>query len=92
METGLTGLQTALQFPPPWLFIIIAAGLTWWLTRKRGVTLLTLFGLALVWNMELWAATTSTIALVIISHAGGHHHRACPWASWRPCTSPWTRP
>ncbi|WP_022660407.1 ABC transporter permease [Paucidesulfovibrio longus] len=67
METGLTGLQTALQFPPPWLFIIVAAGLTWWLTRKRGVTLLTLFGLALVWNMELWAATTSTIALVIIS-------------------------
>jgi len=67
METGLTALQSALQFMPPWLFIIIAAALTWWLTRKRGVTLLTLFGLALVWNMELWAATTSTIALVIIS-------------------------
>ncbi|MEF2145633.1 MAG: proline/glycine betaine ABC transporter permease [Desulfovibrionaceae bacterium] len=67
MEIGLNGLQDALQFPPAWLFILVAAGLTWLLTRKRGVTLLTLLGLGLVWNMGLWTATTSTIALVIIS-------------------------
>ena len=61
-------LEHGLMLLPPWLFIILAAALAYKLTRKsRGVTILTLGGLALIWNLGLWNATVSTIALVIIS-------------------------
>jgi glycine betaine/proline transport system permease protein len=61
-------LESGLMLLPPWLFIILAAGLAYKLTRgSRGVTILTLGGLALIWNLGLWSATVSTIALVIIS-------------------------
>ena len=61
-------LEHGLMLLPPWLFIILAAALAYKLTRgSRGVTILTLAGLALIWNLGLWSATVSTIALVIIS-------------------------
>ncbi|WP_461210280.1 ABC transporter permease [Desulfocurvus sp. DL9XJH121] len=65
---ALDVLETGLMLLPPWAFILIAAALAWKLTRKsRGVTILTLFGLGLIWNLGLWQATVSTIALVIVS-------------------------
>jgi glycine betaine/proline transport system permease protein len=37
------------------------------LSRKRGVTVFTFIGLLLIWNMGLWSATVSTLALVLVS-------------------------
>jgi glycine betaine/proline transport system permease protein len=37
------------------------------LSRKRGLALFTLIGLLLIWNMNLWSPTVSTLALVLIS-------------------------
>lgn len=67
METFIRVLERTMMYPPPWLFIIIASGLVWWMTRKRGIVILTLAGLTLIWNMGLWPATISTIALVILA-------------------------
>ncbi len=64
---GLDMVEQGLQALPPWLFIILATLLVWKLTRKRGLAVFTLLGLSLIWNMELWDATVSTIALVLIA-------------------------
>lgn len=61
-------VEDAMMALPPWLFIIISAALAWKLTRgNKGITALTLLGLSLIWNMGLWSATVSTIALVILA-------------------------
>ncbi|BBD07043.1 ABC transporter permease [Desulfovibrio ferrophilus] len=61
-------VEDAMMALPPWLFILIAAALAYKLTRgSKGITLLTLLGLGLIWNLGLWSATVSTIALVILS-------------------------
>lgn len=67
MGTGLDFIEHAMMAVPPMLFIIIAAIITWRLSRKRSIGLFTLFGLALILNMGLWKATISTIAIVLIS-------------------------
>lgn len=67
MEAFIRHLEDIMLLPPPWLFIILATGLVWWLARKRGVVILTFAGLLLIWNMGLWTATISTIALVILA-------------------------
>lgn len=67
MEKVISFLESSLLIFPPWLFIILAAGLAFWLTKKRGIALFTLFGLLLIWNIGLWTATVSTITLVLIA-------------------------
>ncbi len=66
-EQGLDWLESAFLFVPPWLFIIIVAALAYWATKKIGVTLFALIGLLLIWNMDLWRASVSTISLVIVA-------------------------
>jgi len=67
-ENGLEAVETGMMLIPPWLFIIFFALLAWYLTEKnRGVTIFSFLGLLLVWNMGLWDAAISTLALVIIS-------------------------
>ncbi len=67
MEAGLEFLEDSMMAVPPLLFILLAAGLTWYLSKKRGIGIFTAVGLALILNMGLWKATISTIALVLIS-------------------------
>ncbi|NCC23652.1 MAG: proline/glycine betaine ABC transporter permease [Deltaproteobacteria bacterium] len=67
VERALNWLESGLMFLPPWVLILILAGLALALTRKRGVALFTLVGFLLIWNMNLWPATVSTISLVIIA-------------------------
>jgi glycine betaine/proline transport system permease protein len=55
-----------LLIPEP-LFILAVALLTWKLSGKRGIGVFALVGLALIWNMGLWQATISTIALVLVA-------------------------
>jgi len=67
-ENGLEAVETGMMLIPPWLFIILFALLAWYLTEKnRGVTIFSILGFLLVWNMGLWDAAISTLALVIIS-------------------------
>ncbi len=66
-ESGLELLEAGMLTLPPWLFILLATALTLGITRKRGVGVLTLLGLGLIWNLGLWQATVSTIALVLVA-------------------------
>jgi glycine betaine/proline transport system permease protein len=74
--TGITYLSEALMFLPPWAMILIFTGLAWFLSKKWKIGLFTLIGMFLIWNMQLWGPTMSTIALIIIAtlHFGGHRH------------------
>jgi glycine betaine/proline transport system permease protein len=66
VSTGITGIVDGLQLLPPYALILIIAALSWWIA-SRGVAVLALVGLALIWNLGLWEAALSTIALVLIS-------------------------
>jgi glycine betaine/proline transport system permease protein len=66
-ENGIDLLIGTMMFFPPWALILIFTTIGWLLTRNWGITLFMLVGMALIWNLGLWAATISTIALVIIA-------------------------
>ncbi|MFO8048701.1 MAG: proline/glycine betaine ABC transporter permease [Desulfosudaceae bacterium] len=66
-ENGMDIIQNVMMFFPPWALILIFTALAWLLSKRWGVALFTLLGLLLIWNMNLWAPTVSTIALILIS-------------------------
>ncbi|HET58646.1 MAG TPA: ABC transporter permease subunit [Deltaproteobacteria bacterium] len=67
MESFIRILEDGMLFLPPWLFILLASALVLWLAKNRNIVILTFVGLLLIWNMDLWPATISTIALVILA-------------------------
>lgn len=67
LEAGLTVVESGMRALPPWLFIIIVGALVWRVSKSRRVGIYSMAGLLLIWNMGLWKATVSTIALVIMS-------------------------
>ncbi len=66
-ERGIDGTVDVLMFFPPWVLILVFSAVAYGLSRKRGVTMFAFLGLLLIWNMGLWAATVSTLALVLVS-------------------------
>jgi glycine betaine/proline transport system permease protein len=64
---GLDMAEAGLLVLPPWLLILAIAGLALWLSRSRAVAAFSLIGLLLIWNMGLWEATVSTLALVLVA-------------------------
>jgi glycine betaine/proline transport system permease protein len=63
---GINGIVGALAFPPPIVVIVLLALVAWWLAN-RNVAIFTFIGLFFIWNIGLWTAALSTIALVLIS-------------------------
>lgn len=66
IEAGLDLFVEYVLYVPPWVVIIVLA-LAAWAVSTRKVAFGTLLGLGLIWNLGLWEATVSTIALVLIS-------------------------
>ena len=66
-ENGMDIVVNVMMTIPPWALILIFTGLAWFLSKRWGVALFTLLGLLLIWNMELWEPTVSTIALILIA-------------------------
>ena len=58
------GLLTAL--PPP-VTIIALAVIAWFGTGKKSLGVFSLLGFTLIWTMDLWEATCSTLTLVLAS-------------------------
>ena len=68
VELGIDGIVDGLSLIPPVILAVLIALLSWRLAT-RGVAIFALVGLLFVWNIDLWSATLSTIALVLISTA-----------------------
>ncbi|ABW68567.1 ABC transporter permease [Desulfosudis oleivorans] len=66
-ENGVDIMVSVMMFFHPLVLILALTGLAWFLSRRRGIALFTLVGLLLIWNMELWAPTVSTMALIVIA-------------------------
>lgn len=66
VELGIDGIVDGLSLIPPVILVVLIALLSWRLAT-RGVAIFAFLGLLFVWNINLWPATLSTIALVLIS-------------------------
>ena len=66
IETGLDNVVEAVMFVPIPLVILLFAAAAWLVSTWR-VGLGTLLGFALIWNLGLWEATVTTLALVLIA-------------------------
>jgi glycine betaine/proline transport system permease protein len=64
----VSGFQNILITIPPLLFILIFAAIVWFITKKdTKLVILTVLGLLLVWDLELWPQAMETLVLVISS-------------------------
>jgi len=55
-----------LLWAPPWLLIALVALLAWRMSSRR-VAIMTVLGLAFIWNLRLWGAALDTVTLVLIT-------------------------
>ncbi|MFV0349445.1 MAG: ABC transporter permease [Halodesulfovibrio sp.] len=67
VEASLRFLEKGMVAIPEPIFILLSGLAVWRLTRERNLGIFTVLGLALIWNMGLWKATMSTIALVLVA-------------------------
>lgn len=63
-KVGLDYFEAGLLLLPPIVMIILISVLTYFITN-RGVAVLSLAGLLLIWNIGLWDATMNTLSLVL---------------------------
>ncbi|MFP4375268.1 MAG: ABC transporter permease [Spirochaetaceae bacterium] len=66
VELGIDAIVDGLALIPPVILVVLIALLSWKLAN-RNVAIFAFIGLLFVWNINLWSATLSTIALVLIS-------------------------
>ncbi len=65
-EVGIDATVDAFLFVPPLIMIVLLAALAWWHSGRK-IGIFTLLGLLFIWNIELWPATVSTLAMVILA-------------------------
>ena len=67
IESILNFIEQGLNIIPVPFMIIILSLLAWRITRKVGMTIFTSLGFLLIWNLDLWQASMSTLTLVFVS-------------------------
>ena len=67
IEGVLRSMENGLLAIPTLGFIALVTAALWLLTKERRLCIGSALGLLLIWNMGLWAATVSTIALVLVA-------------------------
>lgn len=66
MKVGIDSVNDILMFIPPLVLIVVIVLLAWFFST-RGIAVFSGIGLLVIWNLGLWAASISTLTLVIIS-------------------------
>ena len=67
MNAFLSAFEGLLLSVHPLLLITVFAASIGFLTRKRSLTIFVFLSLGLLWNLELWPASMSTLALVLVA-------------------------
>ncbi len=65
-SVAIDAIVTGLLFVPPWLLVLIVAGIAWRVAGRR-VAIFSALGLLFLWNQRLWEPTVQTFTLVLIS-------------------------
>ncbi len=60
-------ISGVLMLLPPLVFIILMFALTAYFTKKWGLPIFVVLGLALIWNLNYWEETMLTLALIVSS-------------------------
>lgn len=67
LEAMIKAILWCLQTPHPFVIVILAALLGFWLRRSVGFTVFVILGLLFIINQGYWEETTETVALVLAS-------------------------
>jgi glycine betaine/proline transport system permease protein len=67
LRVPIEGTVDLLLSMPPFLFIILAAALAWFLQRSWALVLFTVLGLAFILNQGLWEAMIETVVLIVFA-------------------------
>lgn len=66
IEGFMSGVESALLYLPPLIFMVILASIAWFLAN-RNIAIFTILSLLLVFGMGLWISFVQTFVLVIVS-------------------------
>lgn len=66
IEGFMSGVESALLYLPPLVFMVILASIAWFLAN-RNIAIFTILSLLLVFGMGLWISFVQTFVLVIVS-------------------------
>lgn len=67
IEKLLDAVASVLTTPPSIVMVIIMTAIVFWFTRRKLATVMSLLGLLLIINMQLWTETMDTLSLVLVS-------------------------
>jgi glycine betaine/proline transport system substrate-binding protein len=67
--SSVDGLTAALTFIPPLLFVVLMAGLAYYLRRSIALTIFVPLALLFIMNQGYWQATMETLSLVLFAAA-----------------------
>ncbi|TWG97159.1 glycine betaine/proline transport system permease protein [Mesorhizobium sp. J18] len=65
LATILGGLTQAIFWLPPFIVVLLIAGLAWWLQKSWKLAIGVVLGLAFIINQGLWQETVETLVLVV---------------------------
>lgn len=61
----VSSFESIFFFFPPWFIILFLAGLAYWSGKKVSLTIFTIIGLGLIWNLDFWENMVYTLSLVL---------------------------
>ncbi|MDL2290504.1 proline/glycine betaine ABC transporter permease [Desulfovibrio sp. OttesenSCG-928-F20] len=67
VETGINLVESGLMAVPPPITILFFALLAWLASKKIGLPLFTVLGFSLIWSMDFWPATMTTLSMVVVA-------------------------
>ncbi len=67
IDTGISSMTNFLLHFDPVIMILVFGFIAWWITRKWKLTLFTIIGFGLIWNLNLWLPTMQTLSLVSVA-------------------------
>ncbi len=68
-NASIEGIESLLLIIPFYVIIVLLTGLAWWKAGK-GITIITLLGLTLIYLLGFWKETMETLALIIVATLG----------------------
>ena len=66
IQGAVTGLSTALIWPPAWLMVLVFTALAWWVRNWR-LALFTVLGFGLILSLESFDRAMLTLSLVLVA-------------------------
>lgn len=67
VQVGIDLVESGLMSVPPGITIVIFTFLAWRVSRSWGLPVFTAIGFYLIWSMDFWGASMTTLSMVVVS-------------------------